>query len=75
MKKNEIILYNCKDCGKTIVVRQVDEGIPPFMIVCKHVGGCNEGTLVLSTEKDLQPGYLWVGDPNDPTPLLALKTK
>ena len=44
--KNKINLYNCKDCGNTIVTEDVDEGVTPFMLFCHEFEGCRNGMMI-----------------------------
>lgn len=50
MKK---ILYNCKECGNTIVTEVLSQGTIPHMIKCKDYKGCSKGMMVYTQAEDL----------------------
>lgn len=43
MKK---FIYNCKECGNTIVAEFTDDEAAPFMIHCQDYKGCKAGMMI-----------------------------
>ena len=38
-------LYNCHQCGNTIVTEDIDEGVTPSSLPCSMFGGCSDGRM------------------------------
>ena len=56
-------LYNCKNCGNTIVTEDKDEGVTPSSIPCKSFGGCENGRMWLfgyNVPPSLIAGFEWI---------------
>ena len=54
--KDRLNLYNCAKCGNTIITIDVDDGVTPFMLVCKKHGGCSDG-MMTSSMYNVPPMY------------------
>ena len=39
-------LYNCHQCGNTIVTEYIDEGVTPSSLPCSMFGGCSDGRKI-----------------------------
>lgn len=38
-------LYNCHQCGNTIVTEDIDEGVTPSSLPCEMFSGCKTGRM------------------------------
>ena len=38
-------LYNCKECGNTIITEDRDEGVTPASLSCRMFAGCKNGRM------------------------------
>lgn len=54
-------IYACNKCGKTIVTEDLDEGVTPFMILCRATKDCNGFMLSKMYPKGINkdPDYVW----------------
>lgn len=44
-KTNPKNLYNCHQCGNTIVTEDIDEGVTPSSLSCASFNGCKDGRM------------------------------
>lgn len=68
MSRGQVNVYTCPKCkGRTVTI-DADDGVTPFMINCRSVGGCHEEMAESSfyrVDQNLVPTYEWyrpVGD-------------
>lgn len=52
--------YTCQKCGGQIVTVDRDEGVTPFMLMCRATGGC-DGHMYSSMYRGVtgEPTYEW----------------
>ena len=43
--EKRINLYNCRECGNTIITEDKDKGVTPMFLSCDSFGGCKDGKM------------------------------
>ena len=63
--QKRINLYNCRECGNTIITEDKDKGVTPMFLSCDSFGGCKDGkmhSMMYNVPTFLVAKYEWFND-------------